>query len=105
MSREDKIKEYVKNGGQLWNIENLSTLRDGGTKMIILPPMLKMSPFYIHKDNWTIHTGYPVSDDNLLTDEPTKEYLFDRLERYRGGCEFKLKEANRFIDKLLNKDE
>ena len=103
---EELIKEYVKNGGVLWNIENLSALRDGGTKMIILPPMLKMNPFYIHKDNWTIHTGYPVSDDNILTDEPTKAYLFDRLLKYRESCEFKLKEADRFIEKLnQNKDE
>jgi len=105
MSKEDKIKEYVKDGGCLWNIEKLSTIRDGGTKIIILPPMLKMSPFYIHKDDWTIHTGYPLSNDNLLTDEPTKAYLFDRLKKYRERCEFKLEEADRFIDKLLNKDE
>jgi hypothetical protein len=106
MTKEDSIKEYVKNGGYLWNIESLSTLRDGGTKMIILPPMLKMNPFYIHNDNWTIHTDYPVSDDNLLMDEPTKAYILDRLEKYKGTCEFRLEQANRFIENLKqDKDE
>ena len=106
MSKEDLIKEYVKNGGTLWNIDSISTIRDGGTKMIILPPMLRMNPFYIHKDNWTIHTKYPVSDDNLLKDEPTRAYILDRLERYKETCEFRLEKANLFIDNLnQNKDE
>ena len=100
MSKEDLIKEYVKNGGTLWNIDSISTIRDGGTKMIILPRMLSMKPFYIHKDNWTIHTEYPVSDDNILTDEPTRAYILDRLERYKKGCEFRLEEANLFIGNL-----
>jgi hypothetical protein len=105
MTKKDLIKEYVINGGVLWNIESLSILRDGGTKMIILPPMLKMNPFYIHKDNWTIHTEYPVSDDNILTDEPTKAYLFDRLLRYKNGCEHKLEEANRFVNNIIETDK
>tara|TARA_X000000368_G_scaffold393151_1_gene358618 strand:- start:640 stop:963 length:324 start_codon:yes stop_codon:yes gene_type:complete len=105
MNKESLIKEYVKNGGTLWNIESISTLSDGGTKIIILPRICRMKPFYIHKDNWTIHTGYPVSDDNLLTDKPTKTYILDRLERYKENCEFRLKEANIFIDNLNEKYE
>jgi len=103
---EEKIKEYVKNGGILWNIERITTIRDGGTKMIILPPMSKLNPFYIHKDNWTIHTEYPLTDDNILTDEPTREYLFDRLDKYKENCEWELKYTNNVIKGLKqNKDD
>ena len=31
---EEKIKEYVKNGGRLFTIESIDTIRDGGTKII-----------------------------------------------------------------------
>ena len=108
---------------KLWNIESLSTIRDddtkvihyieslstirGGTKVIHLrkEPHYKYASFYIHKDNWTIHTEYPVSDDNILKDEQTRVYILDRLERYKKDCELRLEEANRFIDNLNQTDE
>jgi hypothetical protein len=99
---EEKIKEYVKNGGKLWHIDKISTIRDGGTIMLIRPPMTKLNPFYIHRDNWTIHIEYPLTDDNILTDENEREYIYDRLGSYLKGCENSVRLANRVIENLNN---
>jgi hypothetical protein len=97
MNKEELITEYVKNGGMLWSIDNISTIRDGGTIMIIRHPQSRLIPLYIHKDNWTLHSEYPPTDENIIVDEPTKTYIFDRLERYKEDCEFKVKKVNNII--------
>ena len=97
MSKEELITEYVKNSGMLWSIDNISTIRDGGTIMIIRHPQSRLIPLYIHKDNWTLHSEYPPTDENIIVDEPTKTYIFDRLERYKEDCEFKIKKVNNII--------
>ena len=95
--KEELIKEYVKNDGILWSIYNVDTIRDGGTGMLIRHPLSKLNPIYIHKDNWTLHTEYPPTDENIIVDKPTKVYIFDRLERYKEDCEFKVKQINGII--------
>ena len=97
MSKEELIKQYVINGGMLWSIDNISTIRDGGTIVLIRLPQSKLIPIYIHKDNWTLHSEYPPTDENIIVDELTKTYIFDRLERYRKDCEFKVKQINDII--------
>ena len=97
MSKEELIKEYVRNNGKLWSIHNVDTIRDGGTGMLIRHPSSRLNPIYIHKDNWTLHTEYPPTNENIIVDEPTKVYIFDRLERYRKDCEFKVEQINGII--------
>ena len=72
MNNEELIKEYVKNGGVLWSIDNVDTIRDGGTGVLIRHPQSKLKPIYIHKDNWTLHSEYPPIDENIIIDELTK---------------------------------
>jgi hypothetical protein len=100
MNREELIKEYVKNGGVLWSIDNVDTIRDGGTGMLIRHPQSRLNPIYIHKDNWTLHSEYPPGDENIIFDELTKTYIFDRLERYREDCEFKVEQINGIIKNI-----
>jgi hypothetical protein len=100
MNNEELIKEYVKNGGILWSIDNVDTIRDGGTGMLIRHPSSRLNPIYIHKDNWTLHTEYPPTNENIIVDEPTKTYIFDRLERYREDCEFKIEQINGIIKNI-----
>ncbi len=52
--KEEYIKEYVKNGGNLWSFDNISIIRDGGTIMLIRPPQSKLNPFYLHKDIYSL---------------------------------------------------
>jgi hypothetical protein len=98
--KEKLIKQYVKNNGTLWSIDHITIIRDGGTIMLVRPIYSKLKPLYIDKDNWTIHTEYPLTDTNIITDEPTITYIFDRLERHKENCEHNLKQAKRIIDKL-----
>jgi len=98
--KEEYIKEYVKNGGGLWSFDNISIIRDGGTIILIRPPQSKLNPFYLHKDYFTLHDGYPTTDDNLVRDKPTQIYVLDRLQKYKRDCEHSLKEVNRVIEKI-----
>ena len=95
---EKTIVEYVKNGNRLHGIHNIDVMRDGGT--ILLESYMNHRPkFYLHKDNLTLHSGYPVSDDNLITDKPTKVYLMDCVNNL---LEIKKDEIKR-IETLTNK--
>ena len=100
MNKEELIKEYVKNGGMLWSIHNVDTIRDGGTGVLIRHPLSKLKSIYIHKDNWTLHTEYPPTNENIIVDELTKTYIFDRLEGYRKDCEFKVEQINGIIKNI-----
>jgi hypothetical protein len=98
--KEGYIKEYVKEGGVLWSIYNISTIRDGGTIMLIRPPQSKLNPIYIHKDYWTLHSGYPTTDENLITDTDEQYYIIDRLQKYKRECEFNLTQSKNIIEKI-----
>lgn len=97
--KEQYIKEYVIKNNVLFSINEISTMRDGGTIMLCNRGM-KQKPFYIHKDYWTLHDDYPTTDDNVVTDKPTQVYILDRLEKYKKGCEFDLKQAKNIIEKI-----
>ena len=98
--KEGYIKEYVKEGGVLWSIYNISTIRDGGTLMLIRPPQSKLNPIYIHKDNWTLHSGYPTTDENLITNTNEQYYIIDRLQKYKRDCVFNLHQVKNIIEKV-----
>lgn len=98
--KEGYIKEYVKEGGLLWSIYNISTIRDGGTNMLIRPPQSKLTPYYIHKDYWTLHSGYPTTDENLIDNKNEQYYIIDRLQRYKRDCEFNLRQVKNIIEKV-----
>ena len=98
--KEGYIKEYVKEGGVLWSIYNISTIRDGGTIMLIRPPQSKLNPIYIHKDYWTLHSGYPTTDENLITDTNEQYYIIDRLQKHKRDCEFNLQQVKNIIEKV-----
>ncbi len=99
MEKEEYLKEYVLKGNNLFSIDKVGTIRDGGTLMLISRG-LKKSPFYIHKDNWTLHNEYPTTEENLVTDKATQVYIMDRLEKYKKDCEFNLMQANNILDKI-----
>jgi len=97
--KQQWIKEYVIKGNLLFSISDVSVMRDGGT-IILYNRGAKQKPFYIHKDNWTLHNDYPTTDDNLVTDKSVQVYVMDRLGRYKEDCEFNLKEIRTIIEKV-----
>jgi len=97
--KEQWIKEYVIRGNLLFSITDISTMRDGGT-IILYNRGTKQKPFYIHKDNWTLHNDYPTTDENIVTDKPTWIYVLDRLRKHKKDCKFNLKQVNNIIEKI-----
>ncbi len=97
---EGYIKEYVKEGGTLWPIYNISTIRDDGTIMLIRPPQSKLNPYYIHKDYWTLHSGFPTTYENLIDDKNEQYYIINRLQKYKRDCEFNLQQVKNIIEKI-----
>lgn len=97
--KQQYIKEYVIKNNILFSIDAITTIRDGGTIMVYNKGM-KQKPFYIHKDNWTLHNDYPTTDDNKVTDKPTQIYILDRLQKYKRGCEFDLTQVKNIIEKI-----
>jgi hypothetical protein len=93
------IVDYVKNGNRLHGIHNIDVIRDGGT--IILESFLGHRPkFYLHKDNFTLHSSYPVSDDNLITDKPTKVYIMDCVNSLLERKKDEIKRIQSIVDKF-----
>lgn len=97
--KEQWIKEYVIKGNILFSITDISVIRDGGTIMLFNKGT-KQKPFYIHKDNWTLHNDYPTTDENIVTNKSTQVYILDRLQIYKESCEFDLKQVKNIIQKI-----
>ncbi len=102
MDKEDYIKKYILNGGQMFSIDKIAAYRDGGTLWLITS--VKDVHLYIHKDNWTFHDGYPATEENIITDYLYKVYITDRLEKYKSHCEFELGRSIRILNELNDHD-
>lgn len=99
---EDKIREYIIKGGKIFNVEYVDTVRDGGTKIIKCSKSFDGEPwFYIHKDNKTIHTEYPTTNKNILTDELLKEYLIERLIVFIKRTEEQLQRDKNTLEEII----
>lgn len=98
--KEESIKEYVESGGELFSISKITHIRDGGTIALLKTPGNKSNQFYIHKDNWTLHYGYPTTDENLVRQEATRVYVMDRLQKYKTECKDAFEETKRIIERM-----
>jgi len=74
---DELIKEYITNGGKLFIISQIDSIRDGGTVSI---KCNNREEFFIDKYTNNFHSGYPTNNDNLITDNLLKQYLIDRFE-------------------------
>ena len=91
---DEIIKQYLLEGGKLFNIINIDTIRDGGTKVLICSSDER---FYINKEKFTIHTEYPLSDENIVKNIYTNSYIIDRLNKYLKDINFKLNQVESII--------
>ena len=100
---EDEIKEYLKSGGQLLlTIVKMDSYRDGGTKVIECGYASPIK-FYIHKDNWTIHNDYPISEENEIKDDFLKRYLITEMKKYTQRLYDDVLRKENWINELENK--
>jgi hypothetical protein len=96
---EEQMKEYVVNGGKLFTIKTIDTIRDGGTKVLDTTG----GRFYINKDSKKFHSGYSPSDENLITDFLLIEYLIERIESYIKRSEDELNWDKNLLIEIQNK--
>ena len=75
---DDIIKKYVVNGGQLFRVEFITKLRDGGTTEV----RTNKGSFYSPKDSNEFHTEYPMTNENRIADIELITYLFERIETH-----------------------
>lgn len=92
---EEKIKQYVINGGRLITIQSIDTVRDGGTKMI---RCTNGDTFYIDKNIKNFYLSYPC--ENLITDDLLKTYLISRIESYINRCEKDLDQNKKLLKEI-----
>jgi Na+-translocating ferredoxin:NAD+ oxidoreductase RnfC subunit len=98
--RIELIEKYKKINNVLWSIEKTSVMRDG-TIMIIRPTLRNANqPLYIHSTNWTIHNGYPATNENLITNETERAYILDRLLQYKKHCQSEYNQIKTIIQNL-----
>lgn len=76
---EDVGTKYVKEGGVLFNVNFIDTIRDGGTKII---KTNKDFDFYVHMRNDTLHTSYPPTEENMIKDKTKINYILNRVHTY-----------------------
>ena len=96
---EEQMKEYVVNGGKLFTITSIGTIRDGGTKIITTTK----GDYYIHKDSKKFHSSYSPSEENLITDFLLIEYLTERIETYIKRCEEDVERNKNLLIEIQNK--
>lgn len=92
----ERIIEYGRNGGKLFNVTMIDTIRDDGTIII----KTKNSDYYINKDNNKIHSEYPLTNENLITNFLLIEYLFERIEVYIKHCEEDIKRNKNMLKQI-----
>lgn len=90
---EDKIKQYVIDGGKLFIVTLIDIIRDGGT--IIIKTSNEKINYYIDKTNHTIHSEYPTKEDNLITDKNHLHYIKTRIEDY-------IEKSKSILDRNIN---
>ncbi len=96
--KEENIKKYIRDGGNIFTITNIDTLRDGGTNVLVKSN--NGDRIFVHKDNWTLHHSYPTTDNSLITDKPTKVFIMDKLENYLKHCEENLQRTRSIIKNI-----
>ena len=96
---EEQMKEYVVNGGKLFTITLIDTIRDGGTKII----KTTKDDYYIHKDSKKFHYDYTPNEENLITDFLLIEYLVERIETYIKRCEEDVERNKNLLIEIQNK--
>jgi archaellum component FlaF (FlaF/FlaG flagellin family) len=93
----NKIKQYVKNGGELFSVDSLDTIRDGGTIEIKTNQQKK---FWVHLTKHSVHSSYPPKDDNLVDDDLLLEYLFEKLDTYIVRMEERVDRDKSLLSKM-----
>lgn len=91
-----QIMEYLQSNKKPFDVKNVDTIRDGGTKVIETTG----EDFYVEKNHQKLYSSYPLSEDNKIEDSSTIYYLCHKLERHIEKLELEIQTTKDIIKNL-----
>jgi len=101
-SFSDLERKYITSNNRFFNLNNVDIIRDGGT-LVLESYTGDRLKYYLDKDNYTIHTSYPTSDNNIITDESTIYWVIKSYYDYILKLENEVQLNKNRLDKMLKK--
>jgi len=101
-SFSDLERKYITSNNRFFNLNNVDMIRDGGT-LVLESYTGDRLKYYLDKDNYTIHTSYPTSDNNIITDESTIYWVIKSYYDYILKLENEVQLNKNRLDKMLKK--
>lgn len=81
---DERMKEYLMNGGQLFMVTLIDSYRMKPTVRLI---KTTKDSYYIHEIDNTIQTTLNYSKENIVKDKLFIEYLITRINRYKENLQ------------------
>lgn len=94
-NREELIKQYILDGGEIFSVKKINSYRDGGTKIIELSDGRS---FYIDKDMQDLYSDYPLK--TRVLDLRFQAMLLERMEKYLSVLEWDVRTVKSMINFL-----
>lgn len=77
---EKLINEFL-NNNRVFTINSIDVIRDSET--IILESYTgERLKFYMDNNSYALHTSYPITEENILTDMPTVAWIYEQVNNY-----------------------
>lgn len=95
---EQICKDYIIEGGTIYSVRYIDTIRDGGTKLVKTQKM--NVSFYVHMTDNTFHTSYPCTDNNKVTNKKKIVFLIDAINRHVEREDMRLRNNNLLLHEL-----
>lgn len=97
-------KLYIEAEHVPFTIDLVELIRDGGTIAIRTKHGFPYNPpYFIHKDEASVHSAYPPTAENKITDKLVLDYIRMQYAKYLEKKEQELNRAvNIYNTKLLN---
>ena len=91
------LKQYlIDNDGEIFTVESIDTIRDGGTVVICTT----IGKFFLNKDSKTIHTDYPPTEENKI--QPIqKSFLVDKIREFIEKSEKAIEYNKNVFDSII----
>lgn len=94
--------EYVINNKRPFHLHNVDVIRDGGT-LVLESYTGDRQKYFLDKDDYTIHTSYPTSDNNIVIDESTIYWVIKSYYDYILRSEEEVERNKLRLERMIKK--